>query len=231
MKVAVLSDIHANIHALNAVYEDLERIGVEHILVAGDLVGYYYWPNEVVDKLSSDTRVVCIRGNHEDMLESCFASEAETERIIAKYGSGLEYCKNLLDQSMLDWLSALPRSIEIDIGNASFYLHHGSLGSTDTYLYPDSSPALLEANFSTCDFTIFGHTHYPFLHHRGKQIMMNPGSVGQPRDVGGMASFAIINLDNRTIQPRRVSFDVNAVIEAARNIDPALQYLWKIMER
>ena len=69
MKVAVISDVHANIYALRSVLHDLDKEGVENILVAGDLIGYYYWPSEVVKILMEDSRVHCIRGNHENILE------------------------------------------------------------------------------------------------------------------------------------------------------------------
>ena len=65
MKVAILADIHANIHALDAVLADCEKEAVSHFIVAGDLVGYYYWPQQVIQRLMHKTHITCIRGNHE----------------------------------------------------------------------------------------------------------------------------------------------------------------------
>jgi putative phosphoesterase len=231
MKLAILSDVHANIFALDAVYADLNSIGVEHILVAGDLIGYYYWPNEIVERLSRDPRVRCIRGNHEDLLEACIADDAEAAHCRVKYGSGYDCCIEDMDPQELAWLAALPASIEFEAEGVTFHVCHGALGSTDTYIYPDTPTNILVDNFSDCHFTVFGHTHYPFVHHHEGRIMLNPGSVGQPRDRGGTASYAIINLDNREVQPRRVAFDVAPVMAAARARDPKLEYLWKIMQR
>ena len=231
MKVAILSDIHANIFALDAVYEDLDRIGVEHILVAGDLVGYYYWPADVISRLASDPRVRCIRGNHEDILEASIADAQKAAHYSAKYGSGYACCVETMTSSMLAWLAALPARLEISIAGVTFHMSHGALGSTDTYIYPDAPRKTLNDNLSACDVTVFGHTHYPFIYHRGEQVLLNPGSVGQPRDNGGTAAYAILNLENHVIQPRRVMFDVVSVITAAQQRDPKLAHLWKVLQR
>lgn len=231
MKVALLSDVHANLAALDAVYADFEVVGIDRILVAGDLVGYYYWPREVVERLAQDPRVTCIRGNHEDILAAVLADEAAAARYRVKYGSGYARCAETLSRPAIDWLEALPVSLEITIDGVSFHMSHGGLGSTDIYIYPDAPADILAKNYSRCCFTIFGHTHYPFVHQHDGRVMINPGSVGQARDRGGSASYAIVNLDNLTVQPRRVPFDVDPVIEAARKRDPDLSYLWKILQR
>ena len=69
MKIAFISDIHSNIFALNSVYEDLNTEKVERIFIAGDLIGYYYWPKDVIDLIRSDDRFLCIAGNHEKIYE------------------------------------------------------------------------------------------------------------------------------------------------------------------
>jgi putative phosphoesterase len=231
VKVALLSDIHANAPALEAVYADMDSVGIERILVIGDLIGYYYWPREVVSRLIGDPRVTCIRGNHEDILAECLADEAASARYRAKYGSGYQSCADSLDGEMLGWLAALPVSREVTIDGVSFHMSHGGLGETDTYIYPDTSSDELLRNYSACSFTVFGHTHYPFVHYHDRRVMINPGSVGQARDRGGAASYAIVDLENLVVRPRRVPFDVAAVIEAARDRDPGLPYLQKILER
>jgi predicted phosphodiesterase len=96
-------------------------------------------------------------------------------------------------------------------------------------LYPDASIDLLLKNYSHCKFTIFGHTHYPFIHTHENKVLINPGSVGQPRDVGGLASYVIINTDNFSTRFKRLKFDRLPIIEMAKSRDSDLDYLWKIM--
>lgn len=231
MKVALISDIHANIFALDAVYEDLEQEKVDHILVVGDLVGYYYWPKEVIERLRNDGRVICIRGNHEDILLETLSSVKKADFFRKKYGSGYDICQETLSKEDIKWLSKLPKNIELRIDDCTFYLSHGSLTETDEYLYPDTSIERLKQNYSNCRFTIFGHTHYPFIHTHENKVLINPGSVGQPRDIGGLASYAIINTENFVTRFKRLSFNFSRLVEAAKSKDSELEYLWKIMKR
>lgn len=231
MKVAIISDIHANIYALEAVYADLQKEGVDKILVAGDMVGYYYWPKEVLAILMQDARVECIRGNHENILRDFVCGREGLDKYRKKYGSGYDVCMTLLSTIELDWLLALPERLEIQIGNRSFYLGHGSLNQQDEYLYPDAEQDKLIANYSSCGVTIFGHTHYPFIHVHGGRYLINPGSVGQPRDRGGLASYVIFNLENNAVRFKRRQFSIESIVAEAKKRDSELRYLWEIMSR
>lgn len=231
MKVAVISDLHANIHALRAVLDDLNKEEVNVILVAGDLIGYYYWPAEVVELLMADERFICIRGNHENILLEVLASDKAAQHYLNKYGSGYEACRNELAAAQLQWLFSLPEEIVVTLDDVTFHLGHGALGNTDEYLYPDAPYRRLLDNYSEARYTIFGHTHYPFLHEHGGRYLLNPGSIGQPRDTGGLASYLIINTANQVIRFKRKAFDTKPIINAARENDPSLGYLADIMNR
>lgn len=231
MKIAVLADIHSNFYALDAVYSDLKRESVEKIIVAGDLVGYYYWPKQVISTLMNDNRVITIAGNHENILREVIASREQDEFYFRKYGSGYRSCVAELSQEEVDWLLALPTNRDIVIDGVSFHIGHGSLRSPDDYVYPSAPSELIANNYSSQDFTIFGHTHYPLLHASEGKCLLNPGSVGQPRDLGGLASYAIINLTNGVVQFKRTPFDATKVARVARARDPGNKYLWEIMAR
>lgn len=231
MKVAILSDIHANIFALDAVLADCKDEEVGHFIVAGDLVGYYYWPKLVVQRLMQDTRVTCIRGNHEDILAETLASACAADCYRQKYGSGYDVCLDSLSDEELRWLLSLPSKAELAIDGVHFSVHHGSPSSTDEYIYPDANSDILARCHDSCHYTVLGHTHYPFMHASNSSILVNPGSVGQPRDCGGQASYVVINLANRSLRFKRIPYDIGPVIAAAKARDPALEYLQKIMTR
>ena len=231
MKVAVLSDLHANIHALRTVLNDLDKEKVDTVLVAGDLVGYYYWPADVISAVMKDDRFVCIKGNHENILQEVLVSEEAAQRYRRKYGSGYEICRSQLSEKQIQWLLSLPEEISITIDGVTFHMCHGALGSTDEYLYPDVPMEKLLDNYSDAHYTIYGHTHYPFLHQHNGRYLLNPGSVGQPRDTGGLSSYCIINTENQVIRFKRKAFDKKSVISAARINDPDLGYLADIMNR
>lgn len=231
MKIAILADIHANIYALDAVLADCRDEVVEHTIVAGDLVGYYYWPQPVVQQLMRNPHVSCIRGNHEDILAETLNDETAARRYRHKYGSGYAFCQKMLHEDEMQWLLGLPRSAEIVFDRTHFSVHHGSPTATDEYIYPDASSETLARCHVGRHFTILGHTHYSFIHHREGRILLNPGSVGQPRDFGGQASYALVDLSNQTVRIKRIPFDVTPIISMARAQDPELPYLHKIMTR
>jgi len=231
MKVAIISDVHANIHALRVVLNDLEKEKVTKILVAGDLIGYYYWPSEVLQLVMEDERFICIRGNHENILQEVNENQEAANRYRGKYGSGYDFCRDQLSECQMNWLLSLPREKYLKLDGVSFYLAHGSLGSTDEYLYPDVSLEKLLENYSDARYTIFGHTHYPFIHQHEGRYLLNPGSVGQPRDSGGLASYLIVDTENQVVRFKRKAFDTDLVVKAAEANDPSLSYLSSIMKR
>lgn len=231
MKIALLSDIHANIYALKAVLDDLDKEHVEKILILGDYTGYYYWPGDVVDLLMKDTRCFGIAGNHEKILHQFLSDPASADKYRQKYGSGYDSCLKQLSDQNLNWLFSLPDEAVFDAGGLQFYLSHGALGSTEKYIYPDASIEELRANYSDKQFTVFGHTHYPFLHQNDGKFLINPGSVGQPRDLSGSASYVIIDINNLVIRFKRKCFNVEPVVLAAHKYDPALGYLREVMVR
>jgi len=231
-----LSDIHANIYALEAVYDDFKNKNVKNILVAGDLIGYYYWPKEVVQKLMNDDRVSCISGNHEQILFKTLSSSEASKTYKQKYGSGYEFCRSQLSKNELEWLFGLPNKLNIKIEDISFTVAHGSLEDPDMYIYPDTSLDALNENRSDSNFTVLGHTHYPFIHypfirHKENNVIINPGSVGQPRDISGIASYVLINTENHAITFSRVKFETDDILSAAKRNDPEVPYLQTVLER
>jgi predicted phosphodiesterase len=178
-----------------------------------------------------DTCITCIRGNHEDILAQTLDNSAAAEFYRQKYGLGYDICRETLSGDEMQWLLHLPVSAELTLDGIHFSVHHGSPSATDEYVYPDASAEVLARSHAGRDFTVLGHTHYPFIHHLDGRILLNPGSVGQPRDFGGQASYAVVNLANRVVRFKRIPFDANPVVIAAQTRDPKLGYLHKIMTR
>lgn len=231
MQAAILSDIHANKYAFEAVMADLTSQKCDYILVLGDLVGYYYWPVEVVETLMSRNNTYVIRGNHEDLLLKARDDLEHKAKYLRKYGSGVNRCLDLLSEEQLTWLENLPAELELELEGVRVGLYHGSDHSTDEYVYPDSESSRLSAISSYLDFKFFGHTHYPMVTQCQNTTLANPGSVGQPRDVGSIASYMVLNLANKVLSPRRVPFDSREIRKTVQKVDPDLSYLSDIMIR
>lgn len=231
MNIAILADIHANSFALDAVYKDLELNKCKKILVLGDLVGYYYNPSYVIDKIKNDPRCVVIKGNHEELLLKAIKDESFAIKCHKKYGSGLNIAMNTLTQEQLDWIKELPETITVEIDGLKLGLHHGSEKHINEYIYPDAVKDRLNSIVTANDYLFFGHTHYPVVYPRNANVIVNPGSVGQPRDIGSLASYAIINTENSSIVNKRVPFSNKSLIEQAKKLDSHYPYLSEILER
>lgn len=231
MKIAIFSDIHANCSALKAVYKDLELNNCQKIFVLGDLVGYYYNPSYVVNKIKNDPRCVVIKGNHEELLLKSINDKHFADKCFKKYGSGLNVAIKTLNQEQLNWIKELPQSISVEIDGLKLGLYHGSDQHINEYIYPDTATTRLKSIVSKNDFLFFGHTHYPTVFPINDSMIVNPGSIGQPRDVGSLASYVILNTDNSSIVNRRIPFYNEFLIQQAKNLDPHYPYLSEILER
>ena len=119
MKVAVISDIHGNFDALVAVLEKAENENVTHLLILGDIVGYYYHPDKIMELLSQWSFDI-IKGNHEKILEDLIADSSLSETIRLKYGSGHQEAINKLTQEQLNFLSDLPETKTLQFGRSLY---------------------------------------------------------------------------------------------------------------
>lgn len=234
MKIAVLSDIHGNADALASVLTAAHAAGAERILNAGDLVGYYHQPREVFDLLAK-WQVETVRGNHDEMLLAVRRDPAGLARARSRYGSGLDVALMDLSDAQIDWLQGLPVARHLVLDGLRIVVAHGTPEDIDRYVYPDADEALLtrveaEAGGDT-DLVVLGHTHHAKLWDRGGLRILNPGSVGQPRDRRPGAAWALLDTRTGAIELRREPYDRGAVIADARRRDPGLPYLWSVLER
>lgn len=231
MKIAVISDIHGNYEALLQVLGKARKERVEHLLVLGDIVGYYYHPDKILDLLSEWSFDI-IKGNHETILENLIADPSLSEPIRLKYGSGHKDAISKLNKKQLNFLFGLPETRSLKINNLSLLMCHGSPWSNDYYIYPDCAPEiLLKCDSDKHDFVLIGHSHYAFAVKNKNSILLNPGSVGQSRQMGGRASWAILNTINKSFQLLMTEYDVENLLKEVSEKDSEIEYLSKILIR
>lgn len=231
MKVAILSDIHGNIDALRPVLEAAESYGVDKYLFLGDLVGYYYHPAEVYDELVSRSAVM-IQGNHERMLKALVENPDLSSDLRSRFGSGLSFANEQLSQAQIDHLLSLPETCQLELDGISLFLAHGSPHDRDLYVYPDSPEQLKDRCLSVgADYVCLGHTHRKLLYAGSKGWLVNPGSVGQARDVGGLANWALLDTSERTVQQIATKYKTTQVETEAALIDPHLPFLVEVLRR
>jgi len=231
MKIAILSDIHGNDKALFAVLDRIKQLKVCRIFILGDLVGYYYHPDKVLEMLEPwDCEFV--QGNHDRMLKTALDDPTCLDAIGKKYGSGLRLALDKLDSAQIDFLINLPTSKKLSCEGHTFCLSHGTPWDQDTYIYPDASDKLLEKCAETdTDYVLMGHTHYPFVRIRQKTLLLNPGSVGQARDIGGQASWALFDTCSLSFVFQHTPYPVQELVKEVIEMDPEVPYLHQILQR
>lgn len=235
MRVAVLGDLHGNAAALEAVLAAARAKSVERLLITGDFIGYYYWPREVLEMLS-EWQTDAVRGNHEDMLCQIRQDGARLFALSRKYGSGLAVALETLTESQQSYLCGLPEQRCVDLQGRRILLAHGSPGSTDLYVYPDASSNVLGIIASSgrqagATLVCLGHTHYRMIKRMEEVLILNPGSVGQPRDGHLGACWALLDTTSMDIELRVEAYNVDGVAKFAKLKDPELPYLHSILYR
>jgi predicted phosphodiesterase len=225
MRRAVISDIHANLEALQAVLERIKEQEVEEILCLGDSVGYNADPNECLDILRS-MNVTCVLGNH----DASAAGLEEPEDFNPLALTAVLWTRERLTPDNKQFLADLPRERK----SGSLLLFHGAIHDTDRYLlYREDAVENFRLLAETPEVTIgfFGHTHIraalssqkgvisfqlvpeELKVQSGHHYLINPGSVGQPRDGDPRASFLVYDDRRARITFHRVAYDIRACQE------------------
>jgi putative phosphoesterase len=198
MNVGVLSDIHSNRIAFEAVLADAPEL--DALVCAGDVVGYNPWPAECV-AMVREREIPTVMGNHDRAVASGTAFRFNS---MAK--AGVEHARQRLTEDQREWLAGLPNERLAFDGRVKVV--HGHPDDPDHYTRPEEfSPALLDDE----DVLVMGHTHVQHHEVYDEGVVLNPGSVGQPRDGDPRAAYAILDLDDLSVEERRVEYDVEAV--------------------
>lgn len=211
MRIAAIADIHGNLPAFEAVLEAMPP--VDAIVCAGDIVGYYPWPSAVIE-LIRDRNIPTVQGNH----DRAVASETGF-RFNAMASAGVEYALDQLSESQRNWLATLPTTRSACDGKV--VIAHGHPDDPDRYTYPEDFSADLLGDES---LLVLGHTHVQGSVVLPDGMIVNPGSVGQPRDGRPGAAFSIVDLGRQTVSEQRVDYNIDRVVDAvaSANLPPEL---------
>ncbi len=222
MKIAVLSDIHANLHALEAVWEDLQAHQPDQVYCLGDLVGYGAFPNEVIAFIREQS-VPTVMGNYDEGvgfdLDDCGC--AYTDPKMKRLGDqSLLWSRAQTTEENKAFLRALPVQIRLEEQRPRLLLVHGSPRKINEYLYEDRPQATFDrlVKLAGCDVLFFGHTHLPYQKRVARTLFVNAGSVGKPKDGDPRAGYVLARLFDRRaeVEFRRVTYDVSAAAAAIR---------------
>ena len=225
VRTAIISDVHANLAALKAVLGEIDGMGISHVISAGDVVGYYPFPNEVI-QLFKERSVVGIAGNHDRTV-----IRSQTSSMNHMAGEAARWTSKQLTEGSRDDLTGLPARTHVTVGGKLVGLYHGSPRDDVEYVFEESAePELLR--LSGTRLLILGHTHVPFVRRSKEGTIVNPGSVGQPRDGDPRACFMVYDSTKDDFTIRRVEYDIESVVVAVsraglpRELGERLRHGW-----
>ncbi len=223
MKILIVSDIHGNFHALDAVMKKVPH----HVLICcGDLVVDYPYPHECIRTVKSVCTHIC-RGNNDDVVAQNKKSSDYLSERYANYAAAIDRATELTQRAIRDedrqYLAGLPRECRFTMNGISFYMNHTGPGLVLNHYLDLNVPASeLHRHYENirANVMVTGHTHIPYIKHVKNRILVNPGSVGEPRDGDPRASYATFDTVNGRIALGRLAYDTT---ETLRRLD-ALSY-------
>ncbi len=229
-RFAIISDLHANLEAMQAVYRVIDNEGIDEIVCLGDIVGYNADPKALVN-LTRERCKAAIRGNHDRYVLGETATDVKETK-----AEVIDWTRSQLPPTDLEWLRSLEDAM---VWEGDFILSHGSPRDMDEYIL---SSDVIQGNlrhmrdtYIGVDVAFFGHSHFPMVigggkveqkFHgdsttveldRNKTYLINPGSVGQPRDRSPKAAFGIFDRDAWTMTIRRVPYDIKSAQKKIRD--------------
>lgn len=221
-RVAVITDIHANLPALQAALARIDELGIEEVYCGGDLVGYGPHPNEVV-ALIAGRGIPTIYGNYDyaiarDLDDCGCAYITPHDRELGQ--RSVEWTLANTDQAAKDFMHDLPFDLRFTIDERQVHLVHGSPRKVNEYLFEDKPDSLYHrlAAAEDADTLVFGHTHKPWVREHAGVLFVNCGSVGKPKDGDPRGAFAILEPNGAALDVtiERVAYDAAAVAEQVR---------------
>lgn len=236
MRIAVFSDVHSNLPALEAVLDDMARVGVDATYALGDLVGYAPWPNEVLERLQADG-IPSVMGNYDDGTgfdrDECGCAYTDpTEKSLGD--RSFAWTKEHTSAANKGWLRSLAPQIRLEADGHRLLLVHGSPRRINEYLYedkPETTFARIAAG-ADADVIVCGHTHRPYTKHVGDTLFVNDGSAGKPKDGDPRACWALIETSpgDLRVEFHRVDYEVEAAARAIEASDLPSEFADQLRE-
>jgi putative phosphoesterase len=233
--VAVITDIHGNLPALQAALARIEELDIQRIFCGGDLVGYGPRPDEVC-ALIAEREIPTIYGNYDYAIardeEDCgCAYVTPHDRELGERSVRWTLAHTSTDSK--DFMRGLPFDLHFAVGNVEAHLVHGSPRKVNEYLF-DDKPARLYERLAAAErdpVLVFGHTHKPWVHEYGGVLFVNCGSVGKPKDSDPRVAFAVLTSAGESVDARieRVAYDAEAVAAEVRRAGLPGEYADKLL--
>ena len=196
MRLAVISDVHSNIYALEEVLKDIDSRNIDRVVCAGDLVGYNPFPNQVIDKIK-DEEIETVQGNYDDAIgfsRIVCGCDYTTEKSKKIGLNSIQFSGEKTTEDNKEFLQKLPQELKLELKEYTALMVHGSPRRLNEYLYADSEEVKEVVEELEEDILICGHTHKPYHQVINSKHVINVGSIGKPKHGNPNAIYTIIEV-------------------------------------
>jgi putative phosphoesterase len=231
----VITDIHANLLALDAVLDRIEALDVDATYCGGDLVGYGSRPNEVCTRIR-ELAIPTIYGNYDYAIARDFedcgcAYVTQHDRELGQ--QSVNWTLAHTDQASKEFMRGLPFDLRFELAGQRVRLVHGSPRKVNEYLFEDKPAKTFEriAAMADCDVLVFGHTHKPWIRSYGGVLFVNCGAVGKPKDGDPRAAFALLEEEGGRVVAsiERVAYDAPAASREVAEVGLPSEFAEKLV--
>lgn len=210
MKLCVFSDVHGNVVPLQRMLS-IERGNVDQFFFLGDIFGYFHEQSSIIDTLMNLENIHSIKGNHEKNYLLSLHENSYKKLMVEKYGVSYEL---MISERQLAYIQRLPECSEFILDGLKIgFFHGGPDDFLEQRVYPDT--VLSEESCGKYDYIFLGHTHYRLNKQVGRTCVVNPGSLGQPRDGKGF-SYCIFDTQKRKFEFKQIELDMEIVLNGVK---------------
>lgn len=215
MKLLFFSDIHGNQYALDEFLKNDQVKNADELIFCGDVFGYYYYQNEILDKFRNMQGLKAVLGNHDKMFLDVIDGKLDVDILVTRYGNTYKHNIEKISKKNIEFLRSLPHKLELNIDGCKIGVFHGSPSDPlNGRIYPDTDIIDIK-NYLKYDFVILGHTHHRMVKKVMSTLVINPGSLGQQRDGKGCSAL-LLDLGNEKYDFITIQYNVNKLI---RDVD------------
>ena len=220
MRIAVISDIHSNIYALDEVISDIKNRNVDMVVCTGDLVGYGTRPNEVIYKIKKE-KILTIMGNYDEAIGNSkivCGCDYPDPKDAQKASLSMHFTGQETTPKNKSYLRSLPKEAIFTFNNKTIRFVHGSTRVINEYLKENSKEANEVMDKLVEDILVCGHTHVPYAKYYGEKLLVNAGSIGKPKTNRPDANYVIIDIADSNVEVEiiEVAYDFE---KAAKEIE------------
>ena len=222
MIVLIISDVHGNYHALESV---MKEVKYDAMICSGDIVVDYPFPQQCIDTLKDSCTHICLGNNDYNVAFDQKASDyisRQYAHLAKDLDRNTDLTLELISNDSKKFLRELPRECKFVLDGISFYMNHTVPHlSLHHYLDKDTSDSELAEYYQNirADVMVTGHTHMPYVKNLRDKVLVNPGSIGQPRDGDPRASFAIFDTITGRVELKRLEYDIAETSEHLKKLN------------